>query len=89
MPPKGKRCSSRSHDEFDDYNNNYNELIDMPNLDDAGEYVYVLEIFLYECWANTSLMPVPWPLLSFKSSSSDPPYDSPESSGFGMSINSL
>ena len=37
MPPKRKRCSSRSHDEFDDSNNNYNEFIDIPNPDDSGE----------------------------------------------------
>ena len=37
MPPKRKRCSSRSHDEFDDSNNNYNEFIDIQNPDDSED----------------------------------------------------
>ena len=39
MPPKRKRCSSRSREqyEFDNSTNNYSEFIDIPNPDDSGE----------------------------------------------------
>jgi len=39
MPPKRKRSSARNHvrHEFDDSDNNYDEIIDIPNPDDSGD----------------------------------------------------
>jgi len=37
MPPKRKRSSAHVHYEFHNSDNNYNEIIDIPNPDDSGD----------------------------------------------------